>query len=230
MKIALAGRGVYLAAGLEIADDHDIEIAIDGLPEADLLVCLAYPRILKASELARYPLGAINYHCGLPYYRGRHPLPWMLIHRIKRIPCAFHWMDDGVDTGDILVKSYVDTDRNETYASLLEKVLGELPKLLTEALALIATGAPPREPQPAGRTLPRRTPEDSRIDWDQPAASVHAFINALSEPMPNATDGIYRYVESDIGSGPGQVLALTTCGRCVVSTKDGVVLVKRGPA
>lgn len=231
MKFAVCGTGEYLSKGIEYLKAHGYEPLL--LPDPDdapadtkLLICLAHPEILKQPTISRFQKGCLNFHCGLPNYRGRHPLQWMLIDGVDRIPVAVHYMDEGIDTGDIVSHDEIQVDRNETYASALEKVTAMVGPLLVEALNRIELDAVHPVKQVGGRYTRKRTPEDSKFSFDMPSAAVHRFINAMADPMPNAFDEDGNtYWRSDIGHFPGQIVALTTDGRYVVATADGVVLV-----
>ncbi len=222
MKVAMWGRGPYYESGLAYLKDYGHEVR----EKADVLICLAHPEILKAPTLARFK-HCLNFHCGLPDYRGRHPLQWMLIEGVKRIPCAVHYMDEGVDTGDIIVESAVDVGRNETYASALEKILELVGPLLVSALFHIWNDSVVRKKQPIGRTISKRTETDSEFSFDQPSAAVHKFINAMSDPMPNAFCNGMTFRRSYIGEKPGRILDTTVSGRYIVATADGIVMVER---
>ncbi len=236
MKFAVAGSGEYLRVGVEYLKEYGYSPTVVEHPEdapahLRLLICLAYPRILRRPTLDRFPDGCINFHCGLPDYRGRHPLQWMLIDGVQRIPCATHYMDEDIDTGDIIEESSVPVDRNETYDSALAKVLSQVGPLLVATLWRIKKDQVLRKRQPVGRHWPPRTPIDSAIDFDQPSARVHRFINAMSDPMPNAycemAERRWTFKRSFIGEKPGRILDTTQSGRYVIATADGVVLVER---
>lgn len=222
MKVAVWGTGAYYERGIAYLKDYGHEVS----EAASVLICLAYPKILTSTELKRFK-HCINFHCGLPDYRGRHPLQWMLIEGVKRIPCAVHYMDADIDTGDIIVESSVEVDRNETYATALEKVLGMVGPLLVSALFHIWNDSVVRKKQGIGRYVPKRTEADSEFSFNQPSASVHRFINAMSSPMPNAFCDGMTFKRSHIGEKPGRILDTTTDGRYVIATADGVVLVER---
>ena len=224
MKVAVKGTGAYYERGIAYLQEFGYTIA----DSANVLVCLAHPKILTAAQIAEYPKGCINFHCGLPNYRGRHPLQWMLIDGVRRIPCAVHYMDEGIDTGDIISESSFEVDRNETYATALEKVLKLVGPLLIEALYKIEHDQVRRKVQEIGRYWPRRTAADSSFSFDQPSATVHRFVNAMADGgMPNAFCGDMKFKRSHIGEKPGRILDTTTDGRYVVATRDGVVLLER---
>ena len=225
MKIAVCGTGAYYERGVAYLKAHGYEpqeVAEPTLAEADVLICLAHPKILRPKTLKRFPKGCINFHCGLPNYRGRHPLQWMLIDGVKRIPCAVHYMVKAVDEGDIIEDTSFAVDRNETYATALEKVLEQVGPLLVAALYNIEHDKVIRKPQGVGRYWPKRTPADSRVNFNQPSAVVHRFINAMADPMPNAFDGAgIKYKRSYLQS-PGAIPVDGT----FIATADGYVLVE----
>lgn len=220
MKVAVWGQGPFFECGLKYLEDSGYTVS----DNADLLVCLAYPRILQKAELKQWPQGVLNFHIGLPNYRGRHPLQWMLIEGEDRITCQIHYMDEGIDTGDIIEESSFSVTRNETYDSALAKVVDQIGPLLVAALYKIEHGKVVRQKQPTGRYWPKRTPADSEFTFDQPSLRVHRFINAMSGSMPTAFTGSNKWKRSHIGERPGQIV--NTHGKLVIATRDGVVLVE----
>lgn len=230
MKVAVCGQAQYFERGVAYLKEHGYDPELLENPDnadkdTDVLVCLAYPKILKSKTLKRFPKGCINFHCGLPNYRGRHPLQWMLIDGVKRIPCAVHYMVKAVDEGDIIEDTSIPVDRNETYATALEKVLEQVGPLLVAALYNIENDKVVRKPQPVGRYWPPRTPADSLINFNQPSAAVHRFINAMADPMPNAFDEAgWKYKRSYwIESGERPILK----EKCeFIATSDGYLMVE----
>jgi Methionyl-tRNA formyltransferase len=116
--------------------------------EPDLLLSIAYNQILHAPvrEVARH--GALNLHAGkLPFYRGRNVINWALINGETEIGITAHLMDDGIDTGDIVLQRTLPIGWTDTYGTVLRRVTDALPALAADAVALIAGGNPPREVQ-----------------------------------------------------------------------------------
>lgn len=193
MKIEVWGSGEYLRAAASYIGQW-----VSSRPE--LLVCLAHPKILKKEDWAHYKYGAINFHCGLPNYRGRHPLQWMLIDGVEQIPVSVHYIDEGIDTGNILVHGYVGVDLNETYETALEKVCSRVGPMMNTAIRRVYEGDK-GQPQPEGRYVRKRTPEDSRRPISLPSLEAHRLINAMSDPMPNANWAGVTYKKSVIKDG-----------------------------
>jgi len=123
-----------LIIGTEPIMDHESIIKDNKI---DLLVCFAYPNILTKDEITLFSKGCINYHSGLPKYRGRHPLNWMLIDGVKVIPNAIHYMDDGIDTGDILLQRDIACEREDDYKTILHKQTIISQEMMLEAIKMI---------------------------------------------------------------------------------------------
>ena len=247
IRYAVAGSLSYLTSGLQFLresnlpptleisgecfiKDHATEIRDSGV---ELLVCLAFPKILSRSELDLFPKGCINMHAGLPKYRGRHPIPWMLIDGVDEIPVSIHFMDEGIDSGDVILQDTVLVSRDDNYASVLNKVHEVGNELLFSAIQQIASETEHRKKQHPIKMgyRKKRKPSDSKVSLSMSSIDLHRAINALSDPMPNAfcqtiNDGEIVFARSFIGDQPGEVLAKTECGKYIVSTGDGIIFVE----
>ena len=217
-----------LIIGIETISEHIVAIKEK---EIELLVCFAYPNILKTDEINLFSKGCINYHSGLPNYRGRHPLNWMIIDGLKIIPNAIHFIDEGIDTGDVIIKKNIICQREDDYFSILNKQTALSQEMMLEAIRMIEANKVKRLPQNKAELgyQKRRTPEDSQIDWKKSSFELHNFFSALVDPMPNAFCNLNgRRVEikkSIIGKAPGIVLGKLQGNRYIISTGDGVILV-----
>jgi len=170
------------------------ETTIDGIDKynCDLFVSMSFNQIFRQPLYSLPRLGTINCHAGrLPQYRGRNILNWALINDEKEFGITVHYVDDGVDTGDIIrQRSYPITDADD-YHSLLLKAYTECPKLLYEAICDIRDNKVQRIPQ---HTLPasplicsQRIPGDEIIDWRLTSREIFCFIRSLVPPGPCAT-------------------------------------------
>ena len=163
--------------------------------DADLFVSMSFDQILRAPLYSLPRLGTINCHAGkLPFYRGRNVLNWVLINDEKEFGITVHYVDDGVDTGDIIVQTLHPICDADDYASLLKKAFLECPLILHRAIHLINSGTAKRIPQrslaPAGLFCTQRVPGDERLDWRMTSREVFNFVRALSEPGPRALTSI----------------------------------------
>jgi methionyl-tRNA formyltransferase len=154
----------------------------------DALVVAAYGRILGKDLLTLAPYGAINVHGSLlPKYRGAAPIQWAIAAGERETGVTIMQMDEGLDTGDMLLQRALgirDDDTAETLAPRLAAVGAEA---LVETLALLEKGAlVPVRQDPAQATLARiLEKEDGRIDWSRPAAEIAARLRGFT-PWPGA--------------------------------------------
>ena len=157
----------------------------------DLNVSMSFNQILKTDLIHSAPLGFINCHAGaLPYYRGRNILNWALINGETRCGVTVHHIDEGIDTGDIVVQRFVEIGPEDDYQSVLDQAVTVCAEALFEALTLIAAGNAPRIPQtsihPVGFYCSRRFAGDEWLDWSWNTQRIHNFVRAISPPGPGA--------------------------------------------
>lgn len=197
---------------------------------ADVAVVVAYGRILTPRLLQAPRLGCINVHASLlPKYRGAAPIHWAVINGESRTGVTTMQMDEGLDTGDMLLTAETDVDPNETVGELWDrlKVMGA--QLLVETLARHSDLTPTVQDHDAATHAPMLSKADGRIDWNAPAAVVHNRIRGVN-PWPGAHTTfrgaplkVWRSQCTDGQGAPGTVLE--TRGRLVVACgTEAVVL------
>lgn len=152
----------------------------------DLFCVVAYGKILPKDILEIPKLGSINVHGSLlPKYRGAAPIQWAVLNGDKTTGITTMYMDEGMDTGDIILKQEVEIGENETTGELwkrLSKIGGEL---LTETVDKIEKGIAPRTKQGKDFTLaPMLKKEISKIDWENKTAQeIKNLIRGLNPIM-----------------------------------------------
>ena len=115
---------------------------------ADLFVSMSFDQILRRPLFSLPRLGTINCHAGkLPFYRGRNVLNWALINDEKEFGITVHYVDDGVDTGDIILQSLHPISDVDDYGTLLNRAFAECPIILHQAIQLLHSGTAKRIPQ-----------------------------------------------------------------------------------
>ncbi len=155
----------------------------------DLCLVLGWSQICGERFRAIARLGNIGFHpAALPRLRGRAVIPWTILLGETTTGSTLFWLDEGVDSGAILLQKTFTVAADETARSLYEKHTGALAEMLPEALALVEAGDPPRIRQDDDQAsyCARRTADDGLIDWHQPAASVLRLIRAVGDPYPGA--------------------------------------------
>lgn len=159
--------------------------------DCDLFVSMSYNQIFKKKIYSLPKYKTINCHAGkLPYYRGRNILNWALINDEKEFGITVHYVDDGIDTGDIIVQqSYRITDEDD-YNTLLEVAYKECPKLLYQAIKKIQLGDLSAIKQNTiskyGLYCGMRTNGDEIIDWNLTSRELFNFVRAICKPGPRA--------------------------------------------
>jgi methionyl-tRNA formyltransferase len=169
----------------------DDSLAIIKSYNPDLNVSMSFNQILKNEILGVAPKGFINCHAGeLPFYRGRNILNWVLINDADRFGVTVHYIDLGIDTGDIITQKTSPILDEDDYASLLERATHLCAETLFDALCLIENDTVSRIPQnqihPVGFYCPRRIKGDEIIDWNWTSRRVFNFIRSISSPGPCA--------------------------------------------
>ncbi|WP_339882824.1 methionyl-tRNA formyltransferase [Polaribacter vadi] len=158
----------------------------------DLFVSMSFNQIFREKIINTPRLGIINCHAGkLPFYRGRNILNWALINDEKEFGITVHYVDEGIDTGDIIKqKSYEITD-NDDYKSLLEISYKECSIILYDAIKDIQSGNSNRINQkmihPVGFYCGKRGEGDELIDWNQNSRKIFNLIRSINKPGPMAT-------------------------------------------
>ena len=204
----------------------------------DLLVSMSFNQIFRAPVLGVPKLGVINCHAGkLPFYRGRNILNWALINDEKEFGITVHYVDEGIDTGDIIMQHTYPITDDDDYNSLLEIAYVECASILYKAIKEIQNGTSERILQntvhPVGFYCGRRGIGDEVINWKQPSRHVFNFIRSINKPGPMATtykngaevrinrSRLLKGAPEYIGSS-GQLLAKTNDG-FLIKTADSFI-------
>jgi methionyl-tRNA formyltransferase len=180
------GRGVRVLQPEKVRDGK-LAAELAAL-RPDVLAVAAYGRILGKDLLDLAPHGAVNVHGSLlPRYRGAAPIQWAVANGEAETGVSIMQMDEGLDTGDVLLQRALAIGPDETAEALSPRLAAVGAAALVEALALAEAGAlVPVRQDPARATLaPILTKEDGRIDWTCPASAIAARLRGFS-PWPGA--------------------------------------------
>jgi len=172
-----------------VNSDEFLKLLLDTSP--DILVSMSYDQIFHQRIIATMSQGIINCHAGaLPFYRGRNPLNWALLNGENSFGITVHFIDEGIDTGDVLLQRLVPIGPDDTYSDLLRRAQDLCASTLLEALITLKEDRTLRRVQITrgrGHTyFSSRRPGDEWIDWSWSSQHIHNFIRAISPPGPGA--------------------------------------------
>ncbi|MEM9444387.1 MAG: methionyl-tRNA formyltransferase [Verrucomicrobiota bacterium] len=154
----------------------------------DLAVVCAYGQILKPGILELPRLGCLNIHASLlPKYRGAACIQAAIRDGEQKTGVTIMWMDEGLDTGDILMKREVEIRQGETAGMLHDRIAELAPDVLLEALQMVEQGTAPRvkQDETMASYVGRLKKEDGVVDWSQSAVAIDCHIRAMT-PWPSA--------------------------------------------
>ena len=152
----------------------------------DLFCVVAYGKILPKDILDIPKKGSINVHGSLlPKYRGAAPIQWSVLNGDKKTGITTMYMDEGMDTGDMILQEEVEIGENETTGELWERLSKIGANLLVETLKKIENGTAPRKKQPSDFTMaPMLNKEMARIDWENKTAKeIKNLVRGLNPIM-----------------------------------------------
>ncbi|WP_455244997.1 methionyl-tRNA formyltransferase [Petrachloros mirabilis] len=161
----------------------------------DLIAVAAFGRILPPAILSLPPHGCINVHGSLlPKYRGAGPIQWAIINGETETGITTMLMDEGMDTGAMLLQEAIPIEPNDTAGSLSPKLAELGGRLLVQTIAQLKAGSVVPRPQDHAKATmaPLLKKEDGVIDWALPALSIANRIRGLT-PWP----GAYTFFGSD---------------------------------
>ena len=200
----------------------------------DVIVVMAYGQILPRDVLEIPKVACLNLHASLlPRWRGAAPIQAAIAAGDSQTGITVMYMDEGLDTGDIMLARTIDIRRDESGGSLHDRLAQMAPDALLDSLGLVAKGNPPRIPQDNSLVTyaPKLKREDGRIDWSESAHIIERKIRAFN-PWPGAfmqlggrNLKIFSGSVIDLSGTPGQILQsdkelVIAAGRGAVQLKE----------
>lgn len=207
----------------------------------DAILVVAYAKLIPPEILQLPQHGCVNVHPSLlPRYRGAIPLQASIFSGDTETGVCTFFMDEGYDTGDIIVVRPTPLGSEETFSELSERLALVGAEVLAETIELLRSGHPvPRTVQPAeaegGYTKPLRK-EDLWIDWSQPAESVRNRIRGLADEPAASTAlpsgeslkiGRAVLAPSEYQGQPGRVLGVIKGRGPIVACAQGALVLER---
>lgn len=192
---------------------------------ADIMVVIAFGQILPKEILEMTPYGCVNVHASLlPSYRGAAPIQWAVINGEKVSGVTTMQMNEGLDTGDMLLKVEIPLDEKETGGRLHDKLAEAGARLCVETLDALKAGTVTPEKQGDSPTAYAKMLDKhmGKIDWKMSAKEIERLIRGLN-PWPSAytrwneNDKGMKIWEAEVAEGQTDKVA----GTVVEVAKDG---------
>lgn len=232
VKVLALENGIPVYQPVKMRDGTTLEM-IKAL-EPDILVVVAYGRILPDDILAVPEYGAINVHGSLlPKYRGAAPIQWSVLNGDKITGVTTMYLAHDMDAGDVIYKAETEIGEYETTGELFDRLMDMGAELLIKTLDDIESGTAPRTPQDHSQATYVGMLDKSicPIDWNNTPRMVLKHIYGL-QPWPVATmelDGtVYRvfgaeYTNNKCSAEPGMVVGADKNG-IEIACADGETL------
>jgi len=230
-------HGIEVFQPKRIRDAAAVEQIKSLVPE--VIVVMAYGQILPAGVLDAPSIACLNLHASLlPRHRGAAPIQAVILAADAETGITVMYMDEGLDTGDILLEKRILIPERETGGSLHDRLAELAPDALKDALTLLNTGSAPRIPQDSAKATyaPKLTRESGIIDWSAPPAQIDRLIRAMN-PWPAASttipckDGrpqklkVFAAIPHGGSGAPGEVLK-SGAESILVAAATGAVLLQ----
>ena len=242
------GKEMQMTPVKKCALEHDIPVfqpvkikeaeAVEYLRtfDADIFVVAAFGQILSSEILHMPKYGCVNIHASLlPMYRGAAPIQAVIINKEKETGVTIMQMDEGLDTGDMLMKEIIPIAADETGESLHDKLSELGAEMIVQALPAIEDGSITATPQGDGATCyaSMLKKEMGCIDWKKSADDIEHLVRGLY-PWP----GTYTFLNgkmlkictvalSDMQAKgePGEICEVTK-ESLIVNTGEGALEIK----
>ena len=160
------------------------------LQELQPNVCVVVAFRMLPKKVWSFPkYGTFNLHASLlPDYRGAAPINWAIINGETKTGVTTFFIDEAIDTGNIILQAETPITATDTAGSLHEKLMEQGANLVTKTLQLIEDETPKTHPQKQEnpqKTAYKLTPENTKINWDNNVSTIHNFVRGLA-PYPVA--------------------------------------------
>lgn len=232
VKVEAARLGLPIAQPERINDDEGLELLRKADPE--VIIVASYGQILRQAVFSLPCLGTINIHASLlPRFRGAAPINWAIIRGEEQTGITTFLIDEGMDTGKILIKRPLAIGKDETAGELHDRLAVLGAQVILDTLNGIEAGTLKSTLQgdEVASLAPKLTRKDGRIDWGKGAHEIHDQVRGMN-PWPSAFTHlgnervkVHRTAITRIGCGDtlsGEI-PLRETGRLLVGTKDELI-------
>lgn len=215
VKVCAAENNIPVYQPEKVKDGTAFEIIKELAP--DVIVVVAYGKILPKNIIDYPKYGCINVHGSLlPKYRGAAPIQWAVLNGEKETGVTTMLMNEGLDTGDILLKSVTQIGENETSGELFDRIMTMGADLLLETLDGLSNNklTPIKQDDSLSTYASVLDKSLCQIDWNKSALEVHNKVRGLS-PWPVAVTMLngkrVKIHKTEVSNGtgnPGEIIAL----------------------
>ena len=186
VKVVAEGKGIKVYQPLKVRDEEFVKTLRAYNP--DVIVVVAFGQIIPLSILKMPKFGCVNIHGSLlPKYRGAAPIQWAVLDGEKETGITTILMDEGIDTGDILLKKTIKIDTDETSGSLFDKLMALGAETILETLDELEKGSltPIKQGENPTAYAKMLTKAMGLIDFTRPAKELDCFVRGM-DPWPSA--------------------------------------------
>ncbi|MBF1007392.1 MAG: methionyl-tRNA formyltransferase [Lachnospiraceae bacterium] len=186
VKVVAEEKGIKVYQPLKVRDEEFVETLRAYNP--DVIVVVAFGQIIPLSILKMPKFGCVNIHGSLlPKYRGAAPIQWAVLDGEKETGITTILMDEGIDTGDILLKKTIKIDTDETSGSLFDKLMALGAETILETLDELEKGSltPIKQGENPTAYAKMLTKAMGLIDFTRPAKELDCFVRGM-DPWPSA--------------------------------------------
>ena len=186
VKVVAEGKGIKVYQPLKVRDEEFVETLRAYNP--DVIVVVAFGQIIPLSILKMPKFGCVNIHGSLlPKYRGAAPIQWAVLDGEKETGITTILMDEGIDTGDILLKKTIKIDADETSGSLFDKLKALGAETILETLDELEKGSitPTKQGESPTAYAKMLTKAMGLIDFTRSAKELDCFVRGM-DPWPSA--------------------------------------------
>ena len=186
VKVIAKREGIKVYQPLKVRDEEFVKTLRAYNP--DVMVVVAFGQIIPLSILKMPKYGCVNIHGSLlPKYRGAAPIQWAVLDGEKETGITTILMDEGIDTGDILLKKTIKIDADETSGSLFDKLMALGAKTILETLDELEKGnlTPTKQGESPTAYAKMLTKAMGLIDFTKSAKELDCFVRGM-DPWPSA--------------------------------------------
>ena len=233
VKVYAESQNIKIVQPIKVKKNEEFIAQLKAI-SPDVIVVVAYGKIIPKEILEIPKFGCINVHGSLlPNYRGAAPIQWSVLNGDKETGITTMYMDEGMDTGDIILQQKTEIGEDETTGELWNRLSKIGAELLVRTISQIENGTAPRVKQPENCTIaPMIEKEMAKINWEkQTSNEIKNLVRGLNPFMgaySNLNGHKFKFWKVQIGNNsgiPGTILVSDAKDGLEIATVDGSIKV-----